>query len=393
MGEVYEVEDQWLRQNVAMKTLLASIADDDSALARLKAEVLLARRISHPNVCRVFDLGFGEKRFAGPGAAAERVAFLTMELLRGETLKARVRRAGRLGLDEARPLVAQMIAGLARAHAAGIVHRDFKSDNVMLVADGEQGESRLVVSDFGLARSLVVAPESLTSRGHHALGTLDYMAPEQLEGKSATRQSDVYAFGVVLFEMLTGELPFRGSSPLARALLRVKSEAPRVSQLVPGFDPVWENLIARCLERDSGERCEDLNELLPLVEPAAATRRRVTSSVRIWLAVALAVGLAGTVAFRSGGTRREEGQALAMTRGAIPTASSTRAIPRSSAASLRADVETLAAPPSASTTASAPLTSAWHAPIRSGPAVSSRRRAAPHASAVANRLLDPFGPR
>lgn len=269
MGEVYEVEDQWLQQTVALKTLLASIADDASALARLKAEVLLARRIAHPNVCRVFDLGFAEKPSAREGSARERIAFLTMEFLRGETLKAHLRRVGPLSVATALPLAEQLLAGLAHAHAVGIIHRDFKSDNVMLVADPETGELTAEVTDFGLARSLLFGVESITSSGNHALGTLDYMAPEQVQGRPATRQGDIYSFGIVAFEMLTGRLPFDAESPVARAFRRAQAPAPRVSDLVDGVPPNWERVIARCLEREPNARFADISEILPLLAKPA----------------------------------------------------------------------------------------------------------------------------
>jgi serine/threonine protein kinase len=291
MGEVYEVEDQWLHHTVALKTLLAAVADDDSALARLKAEVLLARHIAHPNVCRVFDFGFTEKPRGRDNGVAERIPFLTMEYLAGETLAARIRRTGCLSVEAARPIVSQMLSGLAVAHAAGIVHRDFKSDNVMLVPSGDSEHPRVVVADFGLARSLRFNGQSLSSSGHHALGTLDYMAPEQLRGCPATRQSDVYAVGTVMFEMLTGRLPFGDTSALARALLRSQSAAPRVGELVPGIPPKWERVIARCLERNPSARFSEIAEIAPLLaEPAR--RKQLSPRAAVWLGVVSAAALA-----------------------------------------------------------------------------------------------------
>jgi serine/threonine protein kinase len=291
MGEVYEVYDLWLKDTVALKTLLASIADDASALARLKAEVLLARRISHPNVCRVYDLGFHDKRSTIPGMAGERVAFLTMEFLPGETLRTRLRRTGRFTLQEARPIAAQMMAGMADAHSAGIIHRDFKSDNVMLVEEEGSNELRVVVTDFGLARSsLLMFAQPLTSSSHRALGTLDYMAPEQLEGKPATQQSDIYALGVVLFEMLTGKLPFEGDSLVARALRRVQSEPPRPSSMASDIDDNWDRVILKCLARDPAERFDRVSDIGALLE--ASTTPSPRSRRKRWLVALTGVAFA-----------------------------------------------------------------------------------------------------
>jgi serine/threonine protein kinase len=273
MGEVYEVHDSWLKHAVALKTLVASISDDPRALARLKAEVLVARRVSHPNVCRIFDLGFHDRRSNPSSSGSERVAFLTMELLHGETLKARVERTGPLTTTEARPLVLQLLAGLGHAHAMGVVHRDFKSDNVMLVES--DGGTRIVITDFGLARDVLrdTAHAPLTSSTHGAMGTLDYMAPEQLAGSPATRESDVYALGVVLFEMVTGRLPFSGGSPLARAMARAKTAAPQASKFAPHVGREWEALIRRCMELRPQDRFVRVEDIALHLEDASQRRR------------------------------------------------------------------------------------------------------------------------
>jgi len=291
MGEVYEVEDQWLHQTVALKTLLAAVTDDDAALARLKGEVLLARRIAHPNVCRVFDFGFTEKQRGPNGLVAERIPFLTMEFLEGETLAAHIRRVGPLDIRAARPIVTEMLSGLAVAHAAGIIHRDFKADNVMLVSRGDGEHPRVVVADFGLARSLLLKGQPSSSGGHHALGTLDYMAPEQLRGRPATRQSDIYAVGIVLFEMLTGRLPFADDTALARALFRAESPAPRVRQLVPAIPPSWDLVIACCLDRNPSARLADIAEIAALLTESAR-RPRQLSRAAVGVSVVAAAALA-----------------------------------------------------------------------------------------------------
>jgi serine/threonine protein kinase len=278
MGEVYEVHDTWLNDTIALKSLIGPIADDSSAIARLKAEVLLSRRVSHANVCRVYDLGFHEDPTKTSGHGTH-VAFLTMELLRGETLRARLKREGRLDTTSLGAILVQLASGMAHAHSAGIVHRDFKSDNVMLVTDDQLEQPRAVIMDFGLARSaLLQLSEPLTSSGHGLVGTLDYMAPEQVEGKAASRQADIYALGVVMFEALTGRLPFDGESAIARALARVRSEPPRPSSIVEGIDARWETAILGCMARDPVDRFQEVGQLLDSLADLIPTKSTRTQT-------------------------------------------------------------------------------------------------------------------
>jgi serine/threonine protein kinase len=245
MGEVYEAEDTVLGGRVAVKTVPVTASDNPKAMERVKAEVLLARKVTHRNVCRVFDVG-----------ADQSGLFLTMELLDGESLGARLRRDGRLAEAEVTAIGAQMMAGLAEAHAAGVVHRDFKSDNVMLCGDAGAGGGRVVVMDFGLARTTLrdQAPTVSTEAGA-VVGSLGYMAPEQVMGKGRVGPAaDIYALGVVLFEMLTGRLPFLGKTPFETALMRLKVEAPSPRTLVPELAPHWDPVLARCLAREPGDR-------------------------------------------------------------------------------------------------------------------------------------------
>src|SRR5580658_4381144 len=152
MGEVYEARDLELGEAVALKTLLPEIAGDESMIARFKQEIALSRKVAHPNVCRVFDLAWHE------GENARITMFLTMEFLPGETLSEKVRRDGPMSTEEALPFIVQMASGLDAAHAAGVIHRDFKPSNVMLVSTA--GELRAVVTDFGLARRIVSSASS-----------------------------------------------------------------------------------------------------------------------------------------------------------------------------------------------------------------------------------------
>ncbi len=247
VGEVYEVEDRELDSRVALKAIRRDHASK-SSVARFRREIRLARQVTHPNVCRIFDIG----QLSRDG---EDVLFLTMELVPGETLSRRLHFRGPMRPDQALPLVAQMAAGLEAARKAGVVHRDFKSGNVMLVADPEGGPERVVITDFGLAKS--AGEEDRGARvtaHHHMVGTPAYMAPEQVAGGEISAATDVYAFGVVLFEMLTAETPFEAESGIGTAVMRLRQDPPSPRVYVPDVDPRWEQVILRCLERDPARR-------------------------------------------------------------------------------------------------------------------------------------------
>jgi eukaryotic-like serine/threonine-protein kinase len=245
MGAVYEASDLLLRTRVALKVIGGHLARDATAMERFHREVVLARRVSHPNVCRVHDL------YETSTASGAPIDFLTMELIEGEPLARRLKRTGRMSTEEALPLARQMCAGLAAAHAEGIVHRDFKSSNVMLVPRGES--TSVTITDFGVARALSAAStdEKLTGDAG-ILGTPEYMAPEQVTGGQVTPATDIYALGVVLYEMVTGELPFVGDTRLATAARRLHEAPPRPD--APGLDAPWKDTIVRCLAREPNRR-------------------------------------------------------------------------------------------------------------------------------------------
>jgi eukaryotic-like serine/threonine-protein kinase len=252
MGEVYEAEDQELRERVAVKTIRPDILVQPNAMARFKREVYLARKVTHPNVCRIFDL-FRHKPEGG--SERDEIVFISMELLRGKTLAARIKDGLRLSMSEALPLVGQMSSALAAAHDVGIVHRDFKPGNVVLVAGSGTSGERAVVTDFGLALQSLASDEGVSvSTGQGILGTPAYMAPEQLEGRPATNASDIYALGLVIYEMVTGGRAFTGDNPLSSAFKRL-SEPPRPPRdFAPDLSTACEAVILRCLARDPAER-------------------------------------------------------------------------------------------------------------------------------------------
>ena len=261
MGEVYEAHDAVLDETVALKTLLCTALDNPTAMSRFLAEVRTARQVTHRNICRILEFGFHHPRGS---AGAEQLPFLTMEFLNGETLAARIARHGRLPADEVAALLAQIVAGVSAIHAAGIVHRDIKPHNIVILPGPPE---RVVVTDFGLARALD-AERSLDT-GPFTVGTADYMSPEQIEGRPPTPAFDVYALGVVIFEMLTGARPFDGEGLAATRRLDRNAAAPVPSMLVTGLDRGWDQLVARCLASDPSRRLSRVEDIVP-PSPAAA---------------------------------------------------------------------------------------------------------------------------
>jgi len=264
MGEVWDVEDTELGDRVALKTILPEIAENPAVLERFRRETLLARKVTHPNVCRIFDIGRHED---GEG---ESVSFLTMELLQGETLAERLRR-GRMDEEEALPLVEQMCAGLDAAHRAGIVHRDFKPANVFLVP-GEDGP-RVVITDFGLARPGGAADAGVTGTGE-IIGTPAYMAPEQLEGGDLGPETDIYALGLVMYEMLTGSRAFEGDTAFQVAVKRLQEMPTAPSTHLPDLEARWEACIMRCLERDPANRFRRVRDIPAVLRGEVRLSRR-----------------------------------------------------------------------------------------------------------------------
>lgn len=256
MGEVYEAEDQELRERVAIKIIRPEILAQQNAVARFKREVNLARKVTHPNVCRIFDL-FRHK--SDDGSGQQGTVFISMELLHGKTLGEHLK-GGRLDASEALPLVEQMASALSAAHAVGIVHRDFKPGNVVLV--GAPGRWRVVVTDFGLAlRSLTADEGASHSTAQTFFGTPAYMSPEQIEGRAATSASDIYALGLVMYEMVTGARPFQGDTPISAALKRLTETPDPPRKFEPRLSGVWESVILRCLERNPAQRFASVAEI------------------------------------------------------------------------------------------------------------------------------------
>jgi len=255
MGEVYEVEDWELQARIALKTIAPERASSNRQVSRFRREIQLARKVSHPNVCRVFDFGRHKTNASSPSRASEAqsgeaghdVLFLTMELLQGQNLHAYLEKHGPMTTEQALPLVRQMVSALAAAHHLGIVHRDFKPGNVML----EETPDGLVVkvTDFGLATN-PQAEETVSRSLTQVLGTPEYMAPEQLRGQCSNR-TDIFALGLTVFQMLTGALPI--SPEAANQALKTSDSGKRSGHR-------WRTAIAKCLAPNPADRFESVEE-------------------------------------------------------------------------------------------------------------------------------------
>src|SRR6266699_1134248 len=252
MGEVYRAEALTLGQVVALKFLPAALSQDAAALARFHAEVRTARQVSHPNVCRVFDVG-----------EADGTLFLTMEYVDGEDLASVVRRIGRLSPDKATEIARQVCAGLAAAHERGVIHRDLKPANVML-----DGAGKIRITDFGLA-GIAASIKGADVRA----GTPAYMSPEQLAGRDVSTKSDIYSLGLILYEILTGKRVFEASTHPEMMKQRESGAITKPSSLVRDLDPLIERVILRCLENEPEERPASALQVaaaLPGGDPLAA---------------------------------------------------------------------------------------------------------------------------
>jgi len=291
MGQVYKAYDTKVQEKIALKIIRPEIARSRTAVERFRNELKLARQITHPNVCRVFDLG----EDAGTD-------FLTMEFVPGENLALMIRMTGPLALETAVGYARQMAKGLAAAHRLGVIHRDLKPHNILI---DESGTAKIM--DFGIARSLIAGTAADDGK---MIGTPDYMAPEQAAGQPADARTDLYAFGAILYEMVTGRRPFEGDTS-HEIVLKHRLESPRPPVELDGRIPlVLSLLILKCLAKDPDDRYQTADELLaaldelgPTISPAMegrADRRRPRIRPRtalIGLAAAAAIFVAAALLF------------------------------------------------------------------------------------------------
>ncbi len=272
MGRVYRVEDKKLKQEVALKLIAPEIARDRKTVERFQNELKSARMIAHKNVCRMFDMGeSGEAHF------------ITMEYVRGEDLRSMIRMSGQLGIGTAINITKQICEGLSEAHRLGVVHRDLKSSNIMI---DKAGNARIM--DFGIARS--VEAKKITGAGV-IIGTPEYMSPEQVEGKETDQRSDIYSLGVILYEMVTGRVPFEGDSPFTIGI-KHKSELPQDPRELNSRLPAdLSRLILKCLEKAKESRFQSASEVrselermehgMPTTQREAPKKRKPLTSKEI----------------------------------------------------------------------------------------------------------------
>jgi serine/threonine protein kinase/Tfp pilus assembly protein PilF len=243
MGKVYKAIDKEINAKVALKLIKPEISADSKTIERFRNELKIARDISHKNVCRMYDIN-----------KVEGFYFITMEYVSGEDLKSFLRRSRQLAIGTAIAIAKQVCEGLSEAHKSGVVHRDLKPSNIMIDKDGNAR-----IMDFGIARSLKT--KGITGVGV-MIGTPEYMSPEQVEGKDTDQRSDIYSLGIILYEMVTGRVPFEGDTPLSIAV-KHKTEAPREpKELNPQIPEDLSRLILRCMEKDKAKRYPQAGELL-----------------------------------------------------------------------------------------------------------------------------------
>ena len=289
MGRVYKVLDNEIGEKVALKLLNPEIAAESKTIERFRNELKTARQISHKHVCRMYHL-----------SKEEGTPYIVMEYVRGEDLKSMIRMMGRLSPGQSVSIARQVCEGLAEAHRLGVVHRDLKPQNIMIDRNGN-----VKIMDFGIARTLQA--KGITGAGV-MIGTPEYMSPEQAEGKEADERADIYALGIILFEMLTGRVPFEGETPLSIALKHKTESPPDPRKFNTQIPDQLARLILRCLEKDKGKRYQSAHELLGefakiekdipteekiLPQRRPLTSREVTFKIRKrWRAIAIVVAVA-----------------------------------------------------------------------------------------------------
>jgi eukaryotic-like serine/threonine-protein kinase len=255
MGEVYRARDTRLKRDVAVKILPESFCADQSRLARFELEAQSASALNHPNILTVYDIGTNGQ-----------APYMVAEMLEGESLATRLRQ-GKLTIPRAVDFARQIASGLAAAHAKGIIHRDIKPDNLFITRD-----NRVKILDFGLARITATAlvtngstRTAITEEGT-ITGTVPYMSPEQVRGKAVDRRSDIFSFGCVFYEMLSGEQPFRRDTPTDTMAAILKDEAPEISTVHGSFPPALERIVQHCLEKDPDARFQSAQDVVFALE-------------------------------------------------------------------------------------------------------------------------------
>jgi serine/threonine protein kinase len=259
MGTVYLAEQVSIGRKVALKLLRGSYAMDDEFIERFRREARLAASLNHRNIVTVYDFDQGD----------DESLFIAMEYLDGEKLSDVIRREGPLDMGRAVRFGLQFAEGLEAAHHAGVIHRDIKPDNIMVV--GEEGVETIKLMDFGIARLRDVAATSRLTRPDVIMGTPAYMAPEQAEGKETSERTDIYALGVVLYEMLSGEVPFKANTPAAVLLKQIQESPVPLRKLRREVPAEIERIVMQALEKKPEKRQRDMRDLVQGLRKAGKT--------------------------------------------------------------------------------------------------------------------------
>ncbi len=262
MGKVYKALDTDLKEKVAIKLIKPEVAADEKTIERFRNELKFARKIRHKNVCQMYDLN-----------KEEGTHYITMEYVHGEDLKRLIRKIGQMSAGQVISIAVQVCEGMAEAHRLGVVHRDLKPQNIMV---DEEGNVRIM--DFGIARS--VTGKDITGAGV-MIGTPEYMSPEQVEGKESDQRSDIYSFGVILYEMVTGRVPFEGDTPFTVGV-KHKSERPKdPKELNAQIPENLNNIIMRCLEKDKEKRYQNVRKILSEIKDIEV-EKHITMKIPEW---------------------------------------------------------------------------------------------------------------
>jgi len=259
MGAVYKAHDLEVDRTVGLKVIRPDLAGNPAILARFKQELVLARQVTHRNIIRIYDLN-----------EADGVKFITMEFIEGEDLRTILTRHGKLSAKEAVDIMRQACLGLVVAHHEGVIHRDLKPGNIMKDASG-----RVVIMDFGLAKT--VQGDGMTQTGM-MIGTMEYMSPEQAMGSDLDARSDIFTMGLIFYELLTGNIPFRAESAIASLVKRTQERAVPLSDVDPTLPPALSLIAAKCLERDRNERYNSIQEIIDDLDTFEGKRPRSSGS-------------------------------------------------------------------------------------------------------------------
>src|SRR6266568_819381 len=268
MGAVYKARDREVDRVVALKVIRPDLAGNSSIIDRFKQELVLSHQVTHKNVVRIYDLG-----------EADGVKFITMEYIEGKDLRTLIQETTAFSPEEAVEIMRQVCRALEAAHAVGVIHRDLKPQNIM-----RDNQGRVVVMDFGLARS-IESTDGMTQTGA-VVGTMEYMSPEQGLGKQLDERSDLYAAGLIFYELLTGKMPYKADSALASLLKRTQERAAPVSQHDSSIPRSLSNMVAKCLEPKVEHRYQRVSEILAELEAwqgkSAAATLGFEASVGPW---------------------------------------------------------------------------------------------------------------